>query len=44
LRTRASGPILPDQLGFLTEVGFDSFEVSDRFPEAVWSAPPAPFP
>jgi uncharacterized protein (DUF934 family) len=33
---RASGPILPDQLGFLAEVGFDSFEVSDRFPEAIW--------
>lgn len=33
---RASGPILPDQLGFLTEVGFDSFAVSDRFPEPVW--------
>ena len=33
---RASGPILPDQLGFLVEVGFDSFAVSDRFPEAVW--------
>jgi uncharacterized protein (DUF934 family) len=33
---RASGPILPDQLGFLTEVGFDSFEVSDRFAQAIW--------
>jgi len=33
---RASGPILPDQLGFLSEVGFDSFAVSDRFPEPVW--------
>jgi uncharacterized protein (DUF934 family) len=33
---RATGHILPDQLGFLAEVGFDSFEVSDRFPEAVW--------
>jgi uncharacterized protein (DUF934 family) len=33
---RASGPILPDQLGFLAEVGFDSFAVSDRFPEPVW--------
>jgi uncharacterized protein (DUF934 family) len=34
---RASGAFLPDQLGFLTEVGFDSFAVSDRFPEAVWA-------
>ena len=33
---RGSGPILPDQLGFLAEVGFDSFAVSDRFPEAAW--------
>ena len=33
---RASGPILPDQLGFLMEVGFDSFAVSDRFPESLW--------
>ena len=33
---RASGSFLPDQLGFLTEVGFDSFAVSDRFPEAAW--------
>jgi uncharacterized protein (DUF934 family) len=34
---RASGSFLPDQLGFLTEVGFDSFEVSDRFAESVWT-------
>jgi hypothetical protein len=34
---RASGAFLPDQLGFLTEVGFDSFEVSDRFPESAWT-------
>lgn len=33
---RASGPILPDQLAYLKEVGFDSFAVSDRFPEAEW--------
>ena len=31
---RATGAFLPDQLGFLTEVGFDSFAVSDRFPES----------
>jgi uncharacterized protein (DUF934 family) len=34
---RASGAFLPDQLGFLTEVGFDSFAVSDRFPESAWT-------
>jgi uncharacterized protein (DUF934 family) len=34
---RASGAFLPDQLGFLVEVGFDSFDVSDRFPEAAWT-------
>ncbi len=33
---RASGHLLPDQLQFLVEVGFDSFEVSERFPEAKW--------
>jgi uncharacterized protein (DUF934 family) len=33
---RASGTFLPDQLGFLAEVGFDGFEVSDRFPETAW--------
>jgi uncharacterized protein (DUF934 family) len=27
---------LPDQLGFLLEVGFDSFDVSDHFPESAW--------
>jgi len=34
---RATGAFLPDQLGFLAEVGFDSFAVSDRFPEAAWT-------
>jgi uncharacterized protein (DUF934 family) len=34
---RASGAFLPDQLGFLAEVGFDSFAVSDRFPESAWT-------
>jgi uncharacterized protein (DUF934 family) len=34
---RASGPILPDQLRYLTEVGFDSFAVSDRFTEEAWT-------
>jgi uncharacterized protein (DUF934 family) len=34
---RATGAFLPDQLGFLAEVGFDSFEVTDRFPESAWT-------
>ena len=34
---RASGAFLPDQLGFLAEVGFDSFAVSDRFPQLAWT-------
>jgi uncharacterized protein (DUF934 family) len=34
---RASGAFLPDQLGFLAEVGFDSFAVTDRFPESAWA-------
>ena len=33
---RAVGNVLPDQLQFLLDVGFDSFEVPDRFPEGVW--------
>jgi uncharacterized protein (DUF934 family) len=33
---RASGNVLPDQLQFMIGVGFDAFEVTPRFPEAVW--------
>jgi uncharacterized protein (DUF934 family) len=33
---RASGEVLPDQLQFMTQVGFDSFEVGDRFSENRW--------
>lgn len=33
---RASGNVLPDQLQFMAQVGFDAFEVSDRFPTGVW--------
>jgi uncharacterized protein (DUF934 family) len=33
---RAVGNVLPDQLQFMLAVGFDAFEVTDRFPEAVW--------
>jgi len=34
---RASGAFLPDQLSYLTEVGFDSFAVSERFPASAWT-------
>ncbi len=34
---RASGNVLPDQLPVMLQVGFDTFEVPDRFPEAVWT-------
>lgn len=33
---RATGNILPDQLQFMLQVGFDSFDVSDRFPIETW--------
>jgi uncharacterized protein (DUF934 family) len=33
---RAAGNVLPDQLQFMLQVGFDAFEVPDRFPESVW--------
>ncbi|MGE0211621.1 MAG: DUF934 domain-containing protein [Parvibaculaceae bacterium] len=33
---RAAGNVLPDQLQFMISVGFDSFEVTERFPEPVW--------
>lgn len=33
---RACGHVLPDQLQFVEEVGFDAVEVTDRFPEAAW--------
>ena len=35
---RAEGNILPDQLQFMTQVGFDSFLVTDRFPLQDWQA------
>jgi uncharacterized protein (DUF934 family) len=34
---RASGNILPDQLQFMLQVGFDAFEIGDRFPLEMWS-------
>jgi uncharacterized protein (DUF934 family) len=33
---RAVGNVLPDQLQFMLQVGFDAFEVPDRFLESVW--------
>jgi uncharacterized protein (DUF934 family) len=33
---RASGNVLPDQLQFMRQVGFDAFEVPDRFTPEVW--------
>lgn len=33
---RAAGNVLPDQLQFMISVGFDAFDVTERFPEAVW--------
>ncbi|MFM8746071.1 MAG: DUF934 domain-containing protein [Aestuariivirga sp.] len=33
---RASGNILPDQLQFMLQVGFDAFEIGDRFPLETW--------
>lgn len=35
---RATGHLLPDQLAFMIEVGFDTFDLkSDRFPVERWS-------
>ena len=33
---RAEGNVLPDQLQFMKQVGFDSFVVTDRFPLQDW--------
>ncbi len=33
---RATGNILPDQIQFMQQVGFDSYDVSDRFPLESW--------
>jgi uncharacterized protein (DUF934 family) len=35
---RAEGNLLPDQLQYMRQVGFDSFIVSDRFPLQSWQA------
>lgn len=34
---RARGNVLPDQLQFMKQVGFTSFEVGDRFTESDWT-------
>jgi uncharacterized protein (DUF934 family) len=33
---RAAGNVLPDQVQFMLQVGFDSFEIGDRFTADVW--------
>ena len=35
---RADGNLLPDQLQYMRQVGFDSFAVNDRFPLQSWQA------
>ncbi|MEG7628333.1 DUF934 domain-containing protein, partial [Listeria monocytogenes] len=33
---RATGNVLPDQLQFMLQVGFDTFEIGDRFTLGAW--------
>ncbi|MFN4143173.1 DUF934 domain-containing protein [Aestuariivirga sp.] len=33
---RAVGNVLPDQLQFMLQVGFDAFEIGERFPLETW--------
>lgn len=35
---RATGNVLPDQLQFMQQVGFDAFEIGERFPLSAWQA------
>jgi uncharacterized protein (DUF934 family) len=35
---RATGNLLPDQFQYMHQVGFDAFEVTDRFPLETWQA------
>jgi uncharacterized protein (DUF934 family) len=35
---RATGNVLPDQFQFMSQVGFNTFEVSERFPLEMWQA------
>lgn len=34
---RATGNVLPDQLQFMLQVGFDAFDIGERFPLETWS-------
>jgi len=34
---RAAGNVLPDQLQFMLQVGFDAFEIGERFPLETWA-------
>jgi len=33
---RATGNVLPDQLQFMLQVGFDTFDIGERFPLSAW--------
>ncbi|MBI3674275.1 MAG: DUF934 domain-containing protein, partial [Rhizobiales bacterium] len=33
---RATGNVLPDQLQFMLQVGFDAFDIGERFPLEAW--------
>jgi uncharacterized protein (DUF934 family) len=35
---RATGNVLPDQIQYMNQVGFSTFEVTDRFPLQTWQA------
>jgi uncharacterized protein (DUF934 family) len=35
---RATGNVLPDQLQFMLQVGFDAFDIGERFPVSIWQA------
>ncbi len=35
---RAIGNVLPDQLQFMLQVGFDAFDIGERFPLSAWQA------
>jgi len=35
---RGTGNVLPDQLQFMLQVGFDTFDIGERFPLSAWQA------
>lgn len=35
---RGTGNVLPDQLQFMLQVGFDAFDIGERFPLSAWQA------